>query len=100
MERLTVCIMLVIMLLSGLLIKNGYTARTHGGVLGLFGKHFVVTGIFSKEQNKLYSNLFDLRQGGDYDDWIIVEEEDVVPLLEPAEKFITEIENLINTKRN
>ena len=81
---------------SGLLIKNGYSAHTHGGVLGLFGKHFVVSGIISKEQNKLYHQLFDLRQSGDYDDWFNMEESDITPLLEPAEKFIAEIENLIN----
>ena len=81
---------------SGLLIKNGYTARTHSGVLGLFGKHFVLTKIISREQNKLYSTLFDLRQGGDYNDWIIIEEEDIVPLIEPVEEFIEKIENLIN----
>ena len=80
----------------GLLIRFGYTARTHGGVFSLFGMHFVTTGIISKEQNKLYRKLFDLRQSGDYDDWFIVEEEDIIPMLEPTEKFIAEIENLIN----
>ena len=81
---------------SGLLIKNGYTARTHGGVFALLGMHFVTAGIISKEHNKLYRNLLNLRQGGDYDDWFDIEEEDILPLLEPAEKLITEIENLIN----
>jgi uncharacterized protein (UPF0332 family) len=82
---------------SALLIKNGYTiARTHNGVFSLFGRHFVATGIISKEQNRLYRNLFNLRQGGDYSDWFDVTEEDVTPLLEPAEKFIETIENLIN----
>ena len=81
---------------SGLLIKNGYTARTHGGVLGLFGMHFVATGIISKEQNKLYRKLFDLRQSSDYDDWFVIEENDIISLLEPAKRFIAEIEKLIN----
>ena len=81
---------------SALLIRNGYGARSHNGVFSLFGRYFVVTGMVSKEQNKLYRNLFNLRQGGDYSDWVIVEEKDIVPLLEPAEYFITDIENLIN----
>jgi len=79
----------------GLLIKNGYSSRTHGGTFGLFGKHFVSTGIISKEQNKLFHNLFDLRQSGDYDDWFEVDEEAVKSFLAPAEKFIETIENLI-----
>jgi uncharacterized protein (UPF0332 family) len=83
---------------SALLLKHGYIVRTHGGAKGLLGKHFILTNIISREQNKLYEKLFDLRQKGDYDDWIIVEESDIIPLLEPAEKFISEIENLINEK--
>ena len=48
------------------------------------------------EQGKFFKRLFNLRQSGDYDDWFIIGESDVKPLLEPAEKFIAEIESLIN----
>ena len=44
----------------------------------------------------MYRQLFNLRQTGDYEDWINIEEDDIKPFLEPAEKFIVEIENLIN----
>jgi uncharacterized protein (UPF0332 family) len=81
---------------TALLIEHGHLTRTHSGVIGLLGKYFITTGIISKEYNKLYQKLFDLRLGGDYSDWIIIEEEDIVPLVEPAEKFIETIENLIN----
>jgi uncharacterized protein (UPF0332 family) len=80
---------------SALLVKYGHISRTHGGTKGLFGKHFVLTNIISKEHNKLYEKLFDLRQSGDYNDWIAIEEDDIKPLLEPAEQFIQTIENLI-----
>jgi len=83
---------------SALLLKHGHSAHTHGGTKGLFGKYFVLTGIISKEQNKLYERLFDLRQKGDYDDWIVVKEDDIVPLLEPARDFIKTIEQLINNQ--
>ncbi|MDR0872101.1 MAG: HEPN domain-containing protein [Prevotellaceae bacterium] len=81
---------------SALLIKYEHPTRTHSGVIGLFGKYFVLTNIFGKEQNKLYQKLFDLRQDGDYSDWIKIEEDDIKPLLRPAEQFIAEIKNLIN----
>ena len=57
--------------------------------------HFIDKGIISMEQGKFYRNLFEKRQTCDYDIWISIDEEDVEPLLEPAQKFITEIENLI-----
>ena len=44
----------------------------------------------------VYYKLFSLRQKGDYDDWIVVNEFDIMPLLEPAEQFIKTIEKLIN----
>jgi uncharacterized protein (UPF0332 family) len=79
----------------GLLIKNGHSSRTHKGVFMLFGLYFVTPGIISHEQNKLFRKLFDFRQGGDYDDWFYINEEDILPLIEPVEEFIKTIENLI-----
>ena len=81
---------------TALLIKNKYPTHTHNGVITLLNKHFVLEGIISKEQNKLYGKIFELRQKGDYHDLVVIKEEDVLPLIQPAEQFITEIENLIN----
>lgn len=83
---------------SGLLVQNGHIANTHSGVVGLLGKYFVVSGIITTEENKLYRKLFELRQSSDYSDWMIVEEKDIVPLIKPAEQFITRIEKLTNSK--
>ena len=83
---------------SALLIKEGIIARTHSGVINQLSLHFVKKGLISAERGELYGQLFDIRQTGDYSDRISIEEQDVVPLLEPAEQFIAEIESLINTK--
>ncbi|MDR0370622.1 MAG: HEPN domain-containing protein [Prevotellaceae bacterium] len=81
---------------NALLIKNGHSAHTHSGVISLFGLHFVSKGLISMEQGKLYRNLFEKRQSSDYDEWIIIEESDVRPFIEPAERFIASIVDLIN----
>ena len=80
---------------SALLIQNGITTHTHTGVINQLGLHFVKKGIISKEQGRFFKELFSLRQDGDYDDWFEIDEQDVQPLIEPAEKFIAEIELLI-----
>ena len=80
---------------TALLIKNGYLAHTHNGAFTLLGKHFVLEGLVSNEQNKLYGKLLELRQNSDYSDWVVIEEKNIMPLVEPAEKFIASIENLI-----
>ncbi|GHT58509.1 hypothetical protein FACS18945_4430 [Bacteroidia bacterium] len=83
---------------SALLIKNGLLTHTHSGVISQLGLHFISKGIIGMEQGKLYKHLFELRQTGDYDDWITVEEKDVVPQIAPAENFIKKIEELITNK--
>ncbi|MCL2416937.1 MAG: HEPN domain-containing protein [Bacteroidales bacterium] len=82
---------------SALLIKHGITAHTHAGVINQMGLRFISTGIISQEQGKLHKHLFELRQTGDYDDWIHIQKEDVLPLIEPVEQFIATIENLISS---
>lgn len=73
---------------SALLIANGDTAQSHSGVIHLFGLHFIKTGIFPVETGKLYHKLFTMRQTGDYDDTYGLEEEDVMPFVEPTGKLI------------
>ena len=85
-------------MVSALLMKNGLSAHTHGGVIGLFGLNFVKTGIISSELGKFYSQLFELRQTGDYDDWKVVTENDIMPLVSTAEVFLETLEKLIIDK--
>jgi uncharacterized protein (UPF0332 family) len=80
---------------SALLVSKGHIARTHTGVVSLLNLHFVTNGLINKEQGKFYGNLFSLRQDGDYDDWRIIEAEDVQPKIALAEGFIATIEKLI-----
>jgi len=79
-----------------LLVKNKINAHTHAGVINQFGLHFITTGLISNEQGKFYKQLFNLRQDGDYEDWIQIDEQDVLPLVEPTEEFIATIEKLIS----
>jgi uncharacterized protein (UPF0332 family) len=80
---------------SALLIKNRIKAHTHSGVINQFGLNFVKTGFFSQQEGRFFKNLFELRQDGDYDDWITITEEDIIPLIEPVKDFIDKIEHLI-----
>ena len=57
----------------------------------MFGLYFVKTGKFSPEQGKLYNKLYTLRLTGDYNDHYNLEEEDVLPLVSPAEELIAKV---------
>ena len=79
---------------SALLIANGDTAQTHSGVIHLFGLRFIKTGIFSSDMGKLFHSLFTMRQTGDYDDTYGLTEDDVLPNVNPTEKFIEKVADL------
>lgn len=82
---------------SALLIKNNYQASTHAGVIRLFGQHFVSSEIIDIKFGRFYSKLFELRQSGDYDDWKLIEEKDILPLVEPAKEFLKILRILIDS---
>ncbi len=62
----------------------------------MFGLHFIKTNMIQRDLGKFYSRLFDLRQTGDYDDFIDFSKDQVLDLLQPAEKLITEIESILS----
>lgn len=80
---------------SALLLKNGISTQTHTGLKTQFNLHFIKTGIVERDLGKLYINLMDWRQKGDYGDLFDFNKETVEPLLEPVEKFLSEITTLI-----
>ncbi|KAF0201323.1 MAG: putative conserved protein related to C-terminal domain of eukaryotic chaperone [Bacteroidetes bacterium] len=81
---------------SALLLKHNINATTHSGVRQMFGLHFIKTGIIPKESGKFFSDIFDMRQTGDYDDFVVFDKEDVISMLIAADKLIIEIENLLS----
>ena len=78
-----------------LLLKSGIEAHTHAGVKTMFALHFVSKGIVPYEIGKVFSTLFEKRQAGDYDDFIICERSDVEEYLGQTRSFITNIKSLI-----
>ncbi|MEO6837948.1 MAG: HEPN domain-containing protein [Ginsengibacter sp.] len=78
-----------------LLIDCKIETLTHAGARQMFGLHFIKTGIIEKDLGKFYSRLFDLRQTGDYDDFIDFSKDQVLDLLQPAERLITVIESIL-----
>ena len=80
---------------SSLLLKKGISVKAHSGVRQAFGKEFVVSGQVSKEQARFFSILYDNRQTGDYDDYIMMTRDKVEKLYPQAIVFIDSLEKLI-----
>ena len=73
---------------SGLLLKKSIETNSHKGIRQMFGLHFVHTGLVPKDYGRFFSDLYDRRQTGDYDDFILYDEEMVMILFNKAKEFI------------
>jgi uncharacterized protein (UPF0332 family) len=80
---------------GALLLTKDLDASTHKGLRQLFGLHFVQSGIISKDFGKFFTDIYDKRQTGDYDDFINYDKDTVVNLLSTANIFIQEIKKLL-----
>jgi uncharacterized protein (UPF0332 family) len=78
-----------------LLLNDGFKPITNNGAKSVFSEHFVRTGKISKENGKVYSQLFTWRQKGDYDDLFDFDKEKVTPYIEKADIFLKDTENLL-----
>ena len=81
---------------SALLIRDGHQTHSHNGVKSVLSLQYIKENKIDKSLIKLYGQLFNMRQRGDYEDWVIIGEDDISPLIEPSENFIVEIERIIN----
>ena len=80
-----------------LLHAHGLSAGKHSGVRSLFGRHFVKTGLVSKELAAVYNDLFEYRQESDYEDFFRVDPDVLGPWLAQTERFIEAIGILLST---
>jgi uncharacterized protein (UPF0332 family) len=81
---------------GAILIKNGVETSSHSGTRQKFGQLFVKNGKIDRTLAKHYTDLFEKRHKGDYNDFYDYDEETVVRLLPLSKKFIERLEELIN----
>lgn len=82
---------------SALLIIESIQAQTHSGTRQMFGLHYIKTGIIDKELGKFYSDIFDKRQTGDYEDFIDFTNQDVSDLIPQTKELISKISQILAT---
>ncbi|RLD21880.1 MAG: DNA-binding protein [Bacteroidetes bacterium] len=83
---------------TALLAQRDIDAQTHRGVRQMFGLHFIKSKLLSNDVGRFYSDIFDKRQSGDYDDFVEFTRDDVVSLIAPATKLIQQIEKQMALK--
>jgi uncharacterized protein (UPF0332 family) len=80
---------------SALLVKYGLSSSKHSGVKSLFNQHIIKKKLLDITKGKLYNQLFEARQEGDYVDFVIFDRDLVEPWVQMVKEFIDEIKQLL-----
>ncbi len=76
---------------EAVLLTKGLSSSSHGGVLSVFGEHFVKPGIFPKSMGKALNRAYSKRQLGDYEHRFVITAREAKEVLADAEGFVGEI---------
>ena len=76
---------------AALLIHDGIEVHSHKGAGLMFGRKYVMTGIFTPEDGRLYAKLQDLREKSDYNLVYQSNEQEMKPLLKKSKEMIERI---------
>ena len=78
-----------------LLATKHLDSSKHTGVVSLFNQHFVKTGIVTNDLGRMLMKGKDLRQDGDYKDFVETSIEEAQEQYNNAEKFVGQIEDTL-----
>ena len=78
-----------------LLVYEPYSSSKHSGVLSYFNKRFIKEHIFPEELGRSFNKAFELRQRGDYREYVTIHYEQIEPLIGQAEAFLLAVKDYL-----
>jgi uncharacterized protein (UPF0332 family) len=82
-----------------LIIFEKFISAKHTGVLSFFNKHFIKEGVFPIEMGRWINKAFELRQTGDYREYVQLTREEVEPYLGFAKCFVKKVEEFLEENK-
>lgn len=82
--------------LTALSLKYRYETSKHGQLIGWFNKEFISTHLIDIKYGKIIRNAFQNRTRGDYDAYVVFNNEEVESMLIGMIEFIDEIQRIIS----
>ncbi len=80
------------------MVSQGLEVSTHKGIKTVFGLNFISTGKFAPKYGRIYQQLFENRQSGDYEDFVYCDKELFDTLRPQAEEFVNTISSFVEVK--
>lgn len=84
---------------TALFVSDGLAVSSHNGARTVFGREYVLTGLATDEEARLFSQMETMRERADYDATFKAGEELVFERFILVEKMINHIIELINRER-
>lgn len=82
---------------TALMMEDGITVHTHKGTSSQFGKYYIQTKKFEREDGILFSRLQTMREIADYQNIFCISEEEGIKLIEITKNLHSRIISAINT---
>ncbi len=76
---------------TAMMLADGIKSNTHKGTSSQFGRHYVLTGKFSREDGILYSRLQTMREKADYQNIFTIEPMQGEQLIQQARQLCERI---------
>ena len=83
---------------AALMLCYGLEASTHAGIKSMLGMNFIKAGVIEAKYGRIYQQLFENRQSGDYEDFVYCDQELYDALRPQAQEFVVKVTNLIHHK--
>ena len=80
---------------EALLLTKNLAAKSHSGLISLFGEYFIKTNIFPKEMGRQLNRAYDKRLVGDYGTSIKIEREEAQNFLDIGKDFVEKISKFL-----
>lgn len=85
---------------KALLLTKDLVSKTHSGTVSLLNQKFVQENTFDAVHAAFFKNLMDERVHSDYDDFIILDEAQVIGFIEPSKQYVQYVSKLIEKYLN
>ena len=83
--------------IRSLLAREGIDFKKHMAVINYFRKNYIKTNIFDVKLSDIAKNLFKIRTLSDYDDFYIVNKNNIIEQTTNAEYFLEQIKQYLKT---
>jgi len=80
---------------KALLLTKDLMPKTHKGTSTTLHQHFVNTGLFNIEKAIFFDKLMVERIEDDYNDFMILDEKEVIGFIEPSKQYVEYVSKLI-----